>query len=83
MQHFHSQAADCNHSLDNDDVVPKHQPSDPDDVLEGEEEDYGYQIVSDSEAEDGDSEDGDMGARMEKSLGRWTTFKPKDSMTCN
>jgi hypothetical protein len=62
MQHFHSQAADCNHSLDNDDVVPKHQPSDPDDVLEGEEEDYGYQIVSDSEAEDGDSEDGDMGA---------------------
>jgi hypothetical protein len=43
--------------------VPEHQPGDPDEVEEGEEEDYGYKIVSDkSEAEDGDSEDGDMGA---------------------
>jgi hypothetical protein len=62
MQHFQSQTT--GHGNLNDDVpVPEHQPGDPDEVEEGEEEDYGYKIVSDeSEAEDGDSEDGDMGA---------------------
>ena len=63
-QNFQSQAAasDSNHGDNFDDVVPEHQPSDPDDVQDGEEEDYGYKIVSDSEDEDGDSEDGNMGA---------------------
>jgi len=54
---------DSNHGDNFDDVVPEHQPSDPDsDVQEGEEEDYGYNIESDSEAEGGVSEDDDMGA---------------------
>src|SRR6266511_796682 len=64
-QHFQSQMTDSNlgHGNLNDDEVPEHQPGDPDEVEEGEEEDYGYKIVSDSEDEDGgDSEDGDMGA---------------------
>jgi hypothetical protein len=63
-QNFQSQAAasDSNHGDNFDDVVPEHQPSDPDDVQDGEEGDYGYMIASDSEAEGGDSEDDDLGA---------------------
>jgi len=60
-QLFESQGESGDASDGNDDDVSEHQPGDPEEVQEQEEEDYGYRIGSGSEGEDGGSDDEEMG----------------------